>query len=991
MHKLADPSIVWPRSKRAERASVIVVAATFVAEPLETPLAWLLDELGLTEAIIFAPYNQIFQQLLTPASEIALNTSGVSVMLIRMEDFVRDLPEPNAAGRAVERLTQELGDALEDFSNRAKGAFVCAILPLGPRVQSELTSALTEAHNSLTRRASALTGIHVLDNDQIDLVAGTDRYDAARDELAHIPYSETFFATLALVIARKVHAIRVVAAKVLVLDCDNTIWQGVVGEDGIGGIEISPPYLSVQDFAIDQQAKGILICLASKNSEADVLEVFERRPEMHLRLDHIVAHRINWQPKSSNIRSLAAELNLGLDAFVFLDDNPVECAQMRAELPQVVTMQLPPENDIAAFLTRLWMFDKLTATAEDAGRTRMYKENSARRALESTVTDIGEFLATLDIKIDISEPSQDEWGRLEQLTQRTNQFNFTTRRRTVQDLKSASANGSHVFRVRVSDRFGDYGLVGVIVAQEAGASLLVDNLMLSCRVLGRGVEHAMIRRLGELAEKLRLQEVSLPYITTARNIPAAAFANSIASEFAEQVPDGAVYRIPAARAAATVHRPGHDPAEVVEARIADEKKSANVGSTEASDKSERYSRIALVLTTGQALCKQLAGRPRRTRPILSKALRPNSTIETELLQIWERVLQLDGLGVEDDFFALGGTSLLSVELFAEVERRFGVKLRLTAILDAPTVRMLARLLENSAIRERSGMVCLRRGGSQNLFLVHDGLGETLLYLNLARRLPESMTIYGIEPRRLPGIPLAHATIEAMAAFYVGQIQEIQPHGPYLLGGMCAGGVIAYQMAACFISAAEPVQMVAILDGATPQAAKRAGLATRHRLSRLEDAVATVRGAKVAPLTRVIRIASAIVTKVINVISYELYSFVQRISVRLRFALLKILIKRGGSWPQALPELTVMQIYNALEAQYHPPVLPDVPTLLVRASAGEGSDTPYRNLYRDEDFGWGKVAGKLDLVDVAGGHSSMLQEEEIESLAAVMLKKIPARL
>jgi FkbH-like protein len=184
----------------------------------------------------------------------------------------------------------------------------------------------------------------------------------------------------------------------------------VVGEDGVDGLEIPQPYLAVQDFAISQQAKGILVCLASKNREADVLEVLERRPDMRLNANHIVAHRINWQPKSMNIRSLAAELNLGLDAFTFLDDNPVECAQMRAELPQVVTIQLPAEHEIPAFLTRLWMFDKLTATAEDAGRTRMYKENSARRAMESAVTDIGEFLAALDLKIDIATPSQDEWG-----------------------------------------------------------------------------------------------------------------------------------------------------------------------------------------------------------------------------------------------------------------------------------------------------------------------------------------------------------------------------------------------------------------------------------------------------------------------------------------------------------------------------------------------------------------------------------------------------
>jgi FkbH-like protein len=969
---------------------MIVVAATFVAEPLETPLAWLLEELGLKDEISFAPYNQIFQQLLIPTSEIALNSSGVSVVLVRIEDLVRDLAEPTAARQAVERLTQELGDALESFSNRAKAAVILVILPPGPRVQPELAGALIDAGGSLAQRARGLPGIHFLDDAQIDAVASADRYDAARDDLAHIPYTETFFAALALAIARRVHAIRVLAAKVLVLDCDNTLWRGVVGEDGVDGLEIPQSYLAVQDFAIAQQAKGVLICLASKNREADVLEVLERRPEMRLNSNHVVAHRINWQPKPTNIRSLAAELNLGLDAFVFLDDNPVECAQMRAELPHVVTIQLPSEREIPAFLTRLWMFDKLTATAEDAGRTRMYKENSARRAIESAVADIGEFLAALDLKIDIAGPSQDEWGRLEQLTQRTNQFNFTTRRRTAQELTFSVANGAHVFRVRVSDRFGDYGLVGAIVAQNADTTLLVDNLMLSCRVLGRGVEHAMLRRLGELAGELGLQDVSLPYIATARNVPAAAFADSIAAEFADRKPEGVLYRIPAAHAAATAHRPGHDPAEVIDARIADDKKSVNVLSTDSQDRSERYSRFAHVLISGRAVCEQMATRPRRERLIPGEPIPPTSPVESELLQIWESLLKLEGLGVEDDFFALGGTSLLSVELFAQIARRFQVQLSLTAILDASTVRGLARLLEGSTVRQRNGVVCLQRGGPQNLFLVHDGLGETLLYLNLARRLPKTMTVYGIEPKRLPGIPLAHASIEEMAAFYVDQIREIQSRGPYLLGGMCAGGVIAYQMAACLVSAGERVQMVTILDGATPQATKRVGHAARRRLSRLEDAVAQVRGAGGAPLARAVGIASAVARKALNVISYELYSFGERISVRSRFALLKILLKRGASWPRVLPELTLMQIYNALESRYIPPVLANVPILLIRASAGEGTDTPYRDLYRDEDFGWGKVAGQLELVDVPGGHSSMLQEEAIESLATAMLKRFPQR-
>jgi FkbH-like protein len=965
---------------------VIVVASTFVAEPLESPLGWLLEELGLKDEITFAPYNQVFQQLLIPNSEISLNKSGVSLLVVRIEDYIRGIADSDSAQQSVERVARELGDALAKYSTRSQGTVILSVLPPGPRVGPELVAALQGAIASFLERARSLPGVQLLGNEWIDSIASDQRYDNARDELAHIPYTETFFAGFALEISRRIHAIRVIAAKVLVLDCDNTLWRGVVGEDGVDGIELSRSYLAVQDFAIAQQAKGTLICLASKNQEADVLEVLDKRSDMHFNSSHVVAHRINWQPKSSNIRSLAAELNLGLDAFVFIDDNPVECAQVRAELPSVVTLQLPPEDEIPAFLDRLWMFDKLTATAEDASRTRMYKENSARRAVESAATDIGEFLAALDLQIDIKEPAEDEWARIEQLTQRTNQFNFTTRRRTIQELKSSAANTARVLRVSVADRFGDYGLVGVIVAGQEGNTLLVDNLMLSCRVLGRGVEHAMVRKLGEQALQLRLQDVSLPYIATPRNVPAVAFADSIAAEFAVPVHGGAMYRIPAVRAAEIVHRPGHDAAEVIEARAADDKKGAKPASTDASDRSERYSRFATLLISAQAVCEQMAARPRRVRSISGVLKPPTSPIETELLQIWQRVLKLDSVGIDDDFFESGGTSLLSVEMFAEIDRRLKVQLRLTAILDAPTVRGLAHLIETSTVQERSGVVCLRPGGPRNLFLVHDGFGETLLYLNWAQRLPDTMTVYGIEPKRLPGIPLAHATLEDMAAFYVDQVRSIQPQGPYLLGGMCAGGVIAFQMAACFKAIGEAVQMVTILDGATPQAAKNTGHKSRQRLSRLGNVMAQSQGDRITPIARILKLAGTIARKAGNAIVYEGQTYGKNISVRMRFALLERLVKRGAPWPRSLPELTVMQIYNQIESRYAPPILTDVPVLLARASVGEGNDTPYRDLYRDEDFGWRVVAGRLEVIDVAGGHASMLQEKAVESLSKIWLAK-----
>ncbi len=967
---------------------MIVISSTFVAEPMGTPLAYLLAEAGLESDLQFAPYNQVFQQLLTPGSEFDRNRDGINIALIRLEDFVREQGEANVACQTVARIADELAAALESFAAARKGTVLLSLLAPSAHVPELVALAIEKASAKLLASVASQGNIQLLSDQEIDRVASADRFDARRDELAHIPFSDDYFAALALALTRRIHALRVPAAKVLVLDCDNTLWRGVVGEDGVDGIALSEPFLALQEFAVAQQRKGVLICLASKNSEADVLDVLDRRKDMRLRLSDVVAHRINWLPKAVNVRSLAEELNLGLDAFVFLDDNPMECAQMRAELPQVVTLQVPAEAQIAGWLRHIWSFDKLATTEEDATRTQMYRENAARRSLESSVSDIGEFMAALSLQVDIELPAEDEWPRIEQLTQRTNQFNFTTRRRSVQELKSLVAQGAEVLRVRVSDRFGNYGLVGVLIAQARDHAWEVDSFLLSCRVLGRGVEHAMLRRLGEGARDRGLDVVNLQVISTARNEPARAFVDSVAAAYGETRADGWLYRLPVVQALQIQHRPGHDPQAVLEARQADERKGGAKSVSAPVARSERYDRLAGVLVSGAAVLQQLGRQARKSRSMEAPAVAAVTPIEIALKELWEEVLSIDSLGVEDDYFALGGTSLQSVKLFSEIERRFGVQLRLTTILAAPTVRALARLIQPTSADTRSGIVLLRPGQHKNLFLVHDGLGETLLYLNLARCLPSAFSVYGIEPRRLPGIAMAHATMQDMAAYYVEQIRSVQPHGPYRLGGMCAGGVIAYAMAARLQTLGEHVEVVIILDGATPQAAHRAGRIASARLSRMRALMQGDPSQGVA-LSRMLVLAASALSKVWNALRYESSAYLARISARLRFGLLQRLVRHNQPWPQWLPQLKVAQIYTALEQRYQPPAVPDVPVLLVRASQGVDGDTPYKEIYSDDDFGWRQVAGQLVLADVAGGHASMLQQAHVDSLASALLAQLPA--
>ena len=297
---------------KAPHEPTIAVAATFTVEPLLPALRFMLHEAGLELGVRLSPYNQIFQELLTPTSLLATNLRGVDVVLLRVEDFVREIADHSKARTLIQQTIEQLSDALSQHARRAKVPTVLALLSPSPRAAKELVADIEMANAKLMAQAHSLPGIALISQEEIDLVSTDTPYDSLSDELAHIPYTEEHYASLALAITRKVHAVCNPAHKVLLLDCDNTLWRGVVGEDGIDGITIPPALAGIQRFATEVQAQGALICLVSKNAERDVFEVFEKRPDMVLKKAHIVAHRINWDSKPGNIVSLARSLNLGL-------------------------------------------------------------------------------------------------------------------------------------------------------------------------------------------------------------------------------------------------------------------------------------------------------------------------------------------------------------------------------------------------------------------------------------------------------------------------------------------------------------------------------------------------------------------------------------------------------------------------------------------------------------------------------------------------------
>jgi FkbH-like protein len=537
-------------------------------------------------------------------------------------------------------------------------------------------------------------------------------YDRERDELGRVPYTPTFFAALGTVIARKFNAIQSAPYKVIVLDCDQTLWKGICGEDGPLGIEIDPPRKKLQEFMVRQLEAGMLICLCSKNNEADVIEVFDHHPEMPLKRDHIVTWRINWGPKSENIKALANELQLGSDSFIFIDDSPIECAQVQANCPEVLTLLLPKEaENIPRFLEHVWAFDHLKITEEDKKRTTLYQENIKREHLLRESLTLGDFLSGLELKIEISEAKPNHLPRVAQLTQRTNQFNLTTIRRSEAEIQKLCQSGElECLVVEVSDRFGDYGLVGVILFETASDSIKVDTFLESCRAMGRGVEYRMLARLGEIANERGLGHVEVTYVPTKKNQPALDFMNAIGPGYKEAHNNGLFIKFPAKDVQKITYIPGSEKANPSNELPNKESSFSQILSKDSSytrAKSERFGHIATNLNNAEQILRVIEPKHFRKRPDLpNEYVAPGNELERSITKIWQNILGIEKVGIQDNFFEIGGTSLKGVRLIAQLRREFNISIPFVKLFESPTISSLARMLgEEESQRAWNDNIC----------------------------------------------------------------------------------------------------------------------------------------------------------------------------------------------------------------------------------------------------------------------------------------------
>ena len=331
--------------------------------------------------------------------------------------------------------------------------------------------------------------------------------------------------------------------KCLVLDLDNTLWGGILGEDGINGIKIGGGYpgnafLSFQKGLIELSKNGVILTICSKNNEKDVLEAWGKNPFIVLKKEYISAYRINWQDKATNIKELSQELNIGLDSFVFIDDNPAERELIKQIFPMIETPDFPVKPYILpVFFAGLVndYFKTYSTTEEDKKKTKQYKINALRNKEQQTFTDFSTFLKSLNIELSIMAADKFNIPRIAQMTQKTNQFNLTTKRYTDSDIKNFLKDGYKIFCLSVKDKFGENGITGCIIIN----GNKIDELLLSCRILGKNIEYEFLKSiLNKLNSEYGFNEIIAQYIPTLKNSQVESFYDKFGFNLIEKTNDG---------------------------------------------------------------------------------------------------------------------------------------------------------------------------------------------------------------------------------------------------------------------------------------------------------------------------------------------------------------------------------------------------------------------------------------------------------------------
>ncbi|WP_342710226.1 HAD-IIIC family phosphatase [Bradyrhizobium sp. B124] len=507
---------------------------------------------GVDLRIVEAEFNQVMQAATESDSKVI--KSEPNAILLALDHRAYEDLQFGITG-SVENAVAYFNTLRDAFRQRYKGTLIFQTVACPPeQLFGSLDAKLELTQRGRIQRFNQDVGETLRQSpDVIFDVCGLAQnlgvqnwFNAAQWHIAKLPFAQQYVPIYADYCARIIGALVGKSRKCLVLDLDNTLWGGVIGDDGLDGIVLGQgsaegeAFLAVQQMALDLRDRGIMLAISSKNDERVARSAFAEHPEMLLREEHISVFQANWTDKASNLEAVAKALNIGLDALVFVDDNPVERGQVRQALPQVAVPELGEDPALYPhYVMGAGYFEAVAFLDEDRQRAAQYQANAQRASLQSQARDLNSYLKSLNMVMTIGPFDNAGRSRITQLINKSNQFNLTTRRYTEADIEQLGGNSDVLtYQVRLADSYGDNGMISVIIARADGVGWTVDTWLMSCRVLGRGVEQAVLNELVARVQQSGGKELIGIYRPSGRNDMVADHYRKLGFAQVETKPDG---------------------------------------------------------------------------------------------------------------------------------------------------------------------------------------------------------------------------------------------------------------------------------------------------------------------------------------------------------------------------------------------------------------------------------------------------------------------
>jgi len=531
------------KPKDLEKNIRIALLSSFTINGFEETIRVKLSEYSINCATYVGAYNQYPQEILTTNGQLYSFKPDLTFLFLDSREIFGEIfyfpysINSDERKNLVNEKIKEISNLINKFSNNSDSKLIVTNLQIPSFTPYGFFETKSDyGFHQMIYDFNERLSLSFMNNDSV-YVFNFDRFVTKYGEQNIFDHKQFLFGDIKVALdyipllvdefLAYVFASLGLSKRCIVLDLDNTLWGGVVGEDGFDGIKLgSDPqgkaYVEFQKFLKSMNQRGILLAINSKNNPEDALKVISDHPDMVLREENFSCMKINWNDKVSNMIEISKELNFGLENFVFFDDDPVNREFVRTNLPQISTIELPKDpSQYAMILQNLKFFDVFRITDEDSKRNQMYLEQKERKEFENTVTNIDEFLKQLELQVSIKQATKFTIPRISQLTMKTNQFNLTTKRYQEEDIQKFSDDPNFIVGcAQVIDKFGDNGITSAFIVNKQNPKVwILDTFLLSCRVMGREIEKAILYYIISKAKEEGVETIRANYIPTQKNKP----------------------------------------------------------------------------------------------------------------------------------------------------------------------------------------------------------------------------------------------------------------------------------------------------------------------------------------------------------------------------------------------------------------------------------------------------------------------------------------